>query len=211
MTDPNPAPEPAAPDPTAFVPPGRYRHFRGGLYDVLGTAIHSETNERLVVYRSADGALTARPVQMFRENVAYFKQVVPRFAAEAPAAPGAEPSPAEGPVKGRVAPAADSVIGKAMTRRARELDEAAAAAPAGGLPPDGIRTHEGRKYLRLIRPAVQPDQALPCLDLRCADELEQHSRVQPEIASVVRRHALHPTVREQVRLDSGLERALPVN
>ena len=31
--------------------PGRYRHYKGGAYEVLGVATHSETEERLVVYR----------------------------------------------------------------------------------------------------------------------------------------------------------------
>jgi len=33
------------------VPPGRYRHYKGGEYQVIGTARHSETDEKLVVYR----------------------------------------------------------------------------------------------------------------------------------------------------------------
>jgi hypothetical protein len=36
--------------------PGRYRHFKGGEYEVLGVAHHSETFEELVVYRHADGS-----------------------------------------------------------------------------------------------------------------------------------------------------------
>src|SRR5258707_4841228 len=51
--------------------PGRYQHFKGGLYEVLGVARHSETEEELVVYRPlyGAGALWARPRRMFQEHV----------------------------------------------------------------------------------------------------------------------------------------------
>jgi hypothetical protein len=45
--------------------PGSYVHFKGGHYEVVGEARHSETEERLAVYRSADGALWVRPLDMF--------------------------------------------------------------------------------------------------------------------------------------------------
>ncbi len=66
--------------PAADVPPGRYRHFKGGLYEVLGVARHSETEEELVVYRALYGAggLWARPKRMFLEEVAGAGGV-PRF------------------------------------------------------------------------------------------------------------------------------------
>ena len=37
----------------------------GGLYRVLHTALHSETEEKLVIYQSADGRIWARPYDMF--------------------------------------------------------------------------------------------------------------------------------------------------
>jgi hypothetical protein len=40
------------------IPPGRYRHYKGNEYTVLGVARHSETQEELVVYRQ-DTAITA--------------------------------------------------------------------------------------------------------------------------------------------------------
>lgn len=49
--------------------PGTYRHYKGGLYEVVGAARHSETEEPLAVYRSADGGLWARPLGMFLETV----------------------------------------------------------------------------------------------------------------------------------------------
>jgi hypothetical protein len=63
------------------VPPGRYRHFKGGLYEVLGVARHSETEEEFVVYRplSGDGGLWIRPRAMFLETVTAGGATVPRF------------------------------------------------------------------------------------------------------------------------------------
>jgi hypothetical protein len=61
--------------------PGRYRHYKGGEYEVLGVARHSETGEELVVYRSLYGAggLWVRPRAMFGETVIVDGQPVPRF------------------------------------------------------------------------------------------------------------------------------------
>lgn len=49
------------------VKPGIYRHYKGNLYEVYGVAVHSETEERLVVYRSLYGEyrLTVRPEVVF--------------------------------------------------------------------------------------------------------------------------------------------------
>jgi hypothetical protein len=61
--------------------PGRYRHFKGNEYEVLGVARHTETDERLVVYRPlyGDGALWVRPLAMFTEMVTHNGRTVPRF------------------------------------------------------------------------------------------------------------------------------------
>jgi len=61
--------------------PGRYRHYKGKDYLVLGVARHSETEEELVVYRTdyGDRGLWVRPKQMFLETVEIDGQVVPRF------------------------------------------------------------------------------------------------------------------------------------
>jgi hypothetical protein len=63
------------------VPPGRYRHFKGGLYEVLGVARHSETEEEFVVYRAlyGDGGLWVRPRAMFLDTVTAGGAAVPRF------------------------------------------------------------------------------------------------------------------------------------
>tara|TARA_B100001059_G_C17786109_1_gene557188 strand:- start:1276 stop:1494 length:219 start_codon:yes stop_codon:yes gene_type:complete len=62
--------------------PGRYRHYKGGEYMVMGIAQHSETGEALVVYRPeyGDRGLWVRPLSMFQESVETPGGVVPRFA-----------------------------------------------------------------------------------------------------------------------------------
>ena len=67
--------------------PGRYRHFKGGEYEVIGVARHSETDERLVVYRPLynDTGLWVRPVAMFLEPVTADGRTVPRFTYLGPA------------------------------------------------------------------------------------------------------------------------------
>ncbi|MGA1835968.1 DUF1653 domain-containing protein [Herbiconiux sp. 11R-BC] len=64
------------------VAPGRYRHYKGNDYEVIGVARHSETEEPLVVYRPlyGDGGLWVRPLAMFTETVEVSGAVVPRFA-----------------------------------------------------------------------------------------------------------------------------------
>lgn len=60
---------------------GRYRHYKGKEYTVIGVARHSETEEELVVYRKEydDHGLWVRPKAMFLENVDVNGQIVPRF------------------------------------------------------------------------------------------------------------------------------------
>ncbi len=63
--------------------PGRYRHYKGQEYEVIGSARHSETEEWLVVYRTCygDGGLWVRPLAMFVEEVELPDgRRVPRFA-----------------------------------------------------------------------------------------------------------------------------------
>ncbi len=61
---------------------GKYRHFKGNEYEVIGTAKHSETQEELVVYRAlyGDHQLWTRPVKMFEETVIVDGVKKPRFA-----------------------------------------------------------------------------------------------------------------------------------
>ncbi|MEN6493705.1 MAG: DUF1653 domain-containing protein [Thermoguttaceae bacterium] len=60
---------------------GRYRHYKGQEYSVIGVARHSETEEELVVYRKeyGDHGLWVRPKPMFLEMVDVAGQPVPRF------------------------------------------------------------------------------------------------------------------------------------
>lgn len=53
------------------VKPGKYRHFKGGEYEVIGLATHSETGETMVVYRALYGekGLWVRPAAMWNETV----------------------------------------------------------------------------------------------------------------------------------------------
>lgn len=62
--------------------PGRYRHYKGQDYIVIGVARHSETEEELVIYRPdyGDRGLWVRPLAMFMETVEVDGKQVPRFA-----------------------------------------------------------------------------------------------------------------------------------
>ena len=68
-------------NPTEEIRPGRYRHFKGNEYEVLGVARHSETLEPMVVYRAlyGDRGLWVRPAVMWNEPVQYGDRAVPRF------------------------------------------------------------------------------------------------------------------------------------
>lgn len=63
------------------VRPGRYRHFKGNEYQVLGVARHSETEEEMVVYRAlyGEGGLWVRPAAMWLETVNRDGVTQPRF------------------------------------------------------------------------------------------------------------------------------------
>lgn len=68
--------------PLITTPPGRYRHYKGGLYDVIGTVRHSETLEPLTLYRALYGqkGLWVRPAAMFNATVVIGGVEQPRFA-----------------------------------------------------------------------------------------------------------------------------------
>ena len=63
------------------VKPGRYRHFKGMEYQVIGTARHSETLEEMVVYRAlyGEGGLWVRPAKMFFETIEREGKKMKRF------------------------------------------------------------------------------------------------------------------------------------
>ncbi|MBB3063364.1 MULTISPECIES: DUF1653 domain-containing protein [Microbulbifer] len=60
---------------------GIYRHYKGERYEVMEVATHSETGERLVVYRAlyGDYGVWVRPLEMFAEKVERDGELVPRF------------------------------------------------------------------------------------------------------------------------------------
>ena len=70
--------------PLPATPLGLYRHYKGGAYEVIGVARHSETNAPLVVYRPLYNASGwwVRPHAMFFETVVIDGIRRPRFAAE---------------------------------------------------------------------------------------------------------------------------------
>ena len=63
------------------IRPGKYRHYKGNDYEVLGLATHSETLEPMVVYRALYGEYGqwVRPAKMWSELVEVSGQQVHRF------------------------------------------------------------------------------------------------------------------------------------
>lgn len=65
------------------VLPGLYKHYKGKIYEVIGIATHSETLEKLVVYRATyqkEGEnLWVRPLSMFVETIVVDGRTVKRF------------------------------------------------------------------------------------------------------------------------------------
>lgn len=61
---------------------GKYRHYKGNMYEVIGVATHSEDESKVVVYRTLYGNfdLWIRPFAMFTETVEIDGKQVPRFA-----------------------------------------------------------------------------------------------------------------------------------
>ena len=64
------------------IRPGRYRHFKGNEYEVIGIARHSEDESPMVVYRAlyGDGGLWTRPADMWNETVELDGKKYKRFA-----------------------------------------------------------------------------------------------------------------------------------
>ncbi len=63
------------------IKPGRYRHFKGNEYEVLTLAHHSETGEKMVVYRAlyGEGGVWVRPASMWFEQVERDGKTYQRF------------------------------------------------------------------------------------------------------------------------------------
>ena len=64
-----------------MIKPGRYLHFKGKEYEVIGVAKHSETEEEMVVYRQLYGehGLWVRPASMWEETVERDGKTYQRF------------------------------------------------------------------------------------------------------------------------------------
>jgi len=60
---------------------GKYKHFKGGEYEIIGIAKHSETLEDFVVYKALYGKkdLWIRPLKIFLEKVTVNSKKVNRF------------------------------------------------------------------------------------------------------------------------------------
>lgn len=60
---------------------GKYEHYKGGQYQVLGIGKHSETMEEFVVYKALYGEneIWIRPAKMFMEEVEVSGKKIPRF------------------------------------------------------------------------------------------------------------------------------------
>ena len=67
-----------------MIETGIYQHFKGGRYEVIAIAKHSETLEEMVVYRAlyGDGGVWVRPASMWEETVVYGGKEVKRFTRE---------------------------------------------------------------------------------------------------------------------------------
>ena len=67
--------------PLIVTPPGLYRHYKGLLYEVVGTARHSESLDPMTLYRALYGeqGLWVRPSAMFNEEVVIDGILQPRF------------------------------------------------------------------------------------------------------------------------------------
>ena len=60
---------------------GMYRHYKGGEYEVIGFAKHSETLEDMVIYKAlyGEGGTWVRPMSMWEESVDHAGKTVKRF------------------------------------------------------------------------------------------------------------------------------------
>lgn len=58
---------------------GTYKHYKGGIYHVIGEGLHTETEEKLIFYKDDKGNLWARPTEMFTSTVEVNGKIVERF------------------------------------------------------------------------------------------------------------------------------------
>jgi hypothetical protein len=64
---------------------GIYEHYKGNKYEVISIGIHTETREKIVIYKALykgdfpEGTLWLRPLSMFKEDVLVEGKLAPRF------------------------------------------------------------------------------------------------------------------------------------
>lgn len=59
---------------------GKYRHYKGNEYEVIGEGIHTETGEKFVIYKAlSKPEIWVRPYDMFFERVVINGEEIPRF------------------------------------------------------------------------------------------------------------------------------------
>lgn len=57
----------------------KYRHYKGGIYELVGEATLESDLTPMIVYRAADGSLWVRPKSVFMELIEYDGTLIPRF------------------------------------------------------------------------------------------------------------------------------------
>lgn len=64
-----------------MIKKGIYQHYKGNMYEVIGEANHSETLEKMVVYKAlyGEGELWVRPAFMWEEQIELNGEIMPRF------------------------------------------------------------------------------------------------------------------------------------
>lgn len=64
-----------------IIPGAKYKHYKGGLYEIVALGKHTETLEELVVYKNSENIVWVRPLSMFIEQININDTVQPRFTA----------------------------------------------------------------------------------------------------------------------------------
>ena len=67
---------------TPHIEPGHYEHYKGKRYEVLGTALHTETLEPVVMYKplyQTNVSFWVRPYEMFTDKAEHDGRLIPRF------------------------------------------------------------------------------------------------------------------------------------
>jgi hypothetical protein len=60
-------------------PKDMYLHYKGGFYECVGVATHTETNEEMMVYKNQSNKIFVRPLSMFFEKIKINDELIDRF------------------------------------------------------------------------------------------------------------------------------------